>query len=113
STGRPTHAGVAGGGGGGPPPGGGWRGRSGGQRRGVFQGRGGPFGGWGDDPPRPPGRAAGNDGAEAYRAGGGWGTHARGCAVLLGKEVPFLEHGFEPTPRSPAESPGPFLALYA
>jgi hypothetical protein len=33
--------------------------------------------------------------------------------VGLGKMLLFLSHGFEPTPRSPAESPGPFLALYA
>ena len=29
--------------------------------------------------------------------------------VGLGKMLLFLSHGFEPTPRSPAESPGPFF----
>ena len=33
--------------------------------------------------------------------------------VGLGKMLLFLSHGFEPTPRSPAVSPGPFLAFYA
>ena len=33
--------------------------------------------------------------------------------VGLGKMLLFLSHKFEPTPRSPAGSPGPFLALYA
>jgi hypothetical protein len=33
--------------------------------------------------------------------------------IRLGKMFLFLGHGFEPTPRSSAESPGRFLALCA